>query len=621
MAQTVNYSVNHPQKLKPSLANKAVLAKQNISDIYDPSFQAVVSNANSNQIGGSANRTFTATRIGQTWYDMQTNRSNCNRIVRNSDGTISATWTMSLSGAALPSADRGTGYNYFNGTTWGAEPTIRLESVRCGWPNVGITNTNKEIIISHEATSGTGNIHVMSRATKGTGAWTESTLGYPDVWPRMAIGGNNGQTIHLISQTTGATPGNGPYHGQDGAIAYSRSLDGGVTWDKLRTVIPQIDSSHYLGFGGDNYAIDVRGDVVAILAGGNTVDLVLLKSTDNGNNWVKTIVKPFAIPFFNFTTMTTDINGDTTADTLETNDGNVAVLIDNQNKVHVWYGKMRVINEAPNTTGISYFPGTDGLMYWNESLPAPVMVASALDIDGDGVLNVSEWGTYYSSLTSQPSAGIDATGKIYLSYSSIFEGIADNGTPGSGKSYRHTYLLRSSDGGNTWCGPLDVSSPSQDDYVEAVYGTLPRNIGTDVDYIFQKDASPGHGLSGNPQGSTDPQGGISDIIYSKIPAADFNALPCYSVVGIKENELNKNTFSVFPNPAKTAVNLMFNVEKTSTVNIKIYNVLGEEVAVYNNESISKGSNLNINVANYKKGIYFVNVIMNGTSTTQKLIVE
>ncbi|MDQ3049214.1 MAG: glycoside hydrolase, partial [Bacteroidota bacterium] len=196
------------------------------------------------------NKAFTTATIGTTEYQNQTNSSVCNRIIKSSDGTISATWTM----AQLADwSDRGTGYNYFNGTSWGAAPTVRIENIRTGFTNIGVTASGAEVVVAHEAT----NIHVASRSAKGTGTWSNTALGFPDVWSRLSVGGSNGITLHVISQTTGV--GNPPFMGQDGAIAYSRSLDGGATWDKVRTVIPQIDSSFYLGFGGYAYSIDAKG--------------------------------------------------------------------------------------------------------------------------------------------------------------------------------------------------------------------------------------------------------------------------------------------------------------------------------------------------------------------------
>ena len=75
------------------------------------------------------------TLIGTSTYDLQSNGSVQNRIVVHSDGTISAGWTMSAEYNTTYS-DRGTGYNFFDGTSWGTQPTSRLEASRGGWPSI-----------------------------------------------------------------------------------------------------------------------------------------------------------------------------------------------------------------------------------------------------------------------------------------------------------------------------------------------------------------------------------------------------------------------------------------------------------------------------------------------------
>jgi hypothetical protein len=66
----------------------------------------------------------TETVIGTSTYDLQSNACVQNRILVHDDGTISAGWTMSQQyNTSYP--DRGTGYNFFDGTTWGAQPTDR----------------------------------------------------------------------------------------------------------------------------------------------------------------------------------------------------------------------------------------------------------------------------------------------------------------------------------------------------------------------------------------------------------------------------------------------------------------------------------------------------------------
>ncbi len=625
-----------PPKINPAAAHLAKPYDKN-QMLGGNSFETIVNSLQPNTHQNQA-KSFTQVNVGTTQYQLQTNSSICNRMVKSPDGTISATWTM----AQDPGwADRGTGYNYYNGTAWGALPTVRLESVRTGFTNIGVTSTNQEIVVCHEAPSGGGfgNIHVDSRPTKGTGTWTESALGFSDVWARMSVGGSNGQSIHVISSS-----GNGSgsalitYHGQTGAITYSRSLDGGVTWDKLRTIIPCLDSSHYVGFGGDAYAIDAKGDTIVIVAGGFDVDVVIAKSIDNGNTWTSTVVKRFPIPMYEATTMVTDTNdpvNGTVYDTIESNDASVEVLLDNNGMAHVWYGKMMVLDDVL-ASAMSYFPSTQGLMYWNESMAsnAPVMISAVVDINGDGILNVDfdntaggllGMGTYQVSLTSHPSAGIDASGKLYLAYSGIFEGTNNQGVPvpgaGSsspGKSYRHTYLMRSDDGGGNWCPPIDITDPDIQsgnfDYIEGVYGAMAKDVDGFVHIIVQDDATPGHGVSTatNP----DPQTGPADINYYKVPVED---LACGA--GVHDKSSAFNAINLYPNPANSSVSIKFNVNKTSKTVVKIYNVMGQEVANFDNQAIANGTILTVNLTNYQSGIYFVNTVVDGKSYSQKLIVE
>ncbi|MES2139982.1 MAG: T9SS type A sorting domain-containing protein [Bacteroidota bacterium] len=627
-------SSNHvAPKLKPAIANKAVPYKKQMIDSGAPSFQAAVNSSNAHHQNSVSSRATTSVVIGTTMYDLQTNASVCNRIVLNADSTVAATWTMSHNAAPSSSPDRGTGYNYFDGTAWGTPPAARIETIRCGWPNIGVTATGGEVIVSHEATTGVGNMHVLTRPVKGTGAWKDTALGYPDVWSRMVVGGANGNSIHIISQTTGVD--GLPFHGQDGAIAYSRSLDGGTTWDKYHTVIAAIDSSKYLGFGGDSYAMDAKGDTIAIVAGGFDVDVVLLKSIDNGTTWVKTIVKQFPIALYDDETMTTDVDLDGIIDTIETNDASVAVLLDNKGDAHVWFGRMRVVCDDPGTAtgqGLSYFPGTDGLYYWNETMTTgPGACAFAQDIDDNQQLDVGAWGTYQTSLSSMPSAGIDTAGNIYLAYGSIYEGISDDGTVAGGKSYRHTYLLRSSDNGVTWCGPINVVDPDNDpmyDYTEGVFAAISRRIDDKVHLIYQKDSSPGHALGTS---GTDPQSGNeSEIVYVTLPITDFNAfLPntCDSLfyfpvnVGIKENKENGSSVNLYPNPATNSVNLLFNLSNAEKINVRIYNVVGQELSNFEKELPAGNNSLNINLENYKQGVYFVKSTIKNQVITKKLIVE
>ena len=57
--------------------------------------------------------------IGLTQYDLQSNAAIDDRLV-GSGSSLSAGWTISLETGSFP--DRGTGYNFFDGSFWGISP-------------------------------------------------------------------------------------------------------------------------------------------------------------------------------------------------------------------------------------------------------------------------------------------------------------------------------------------------------------------------------------------------------------------------------------------------------------------------------------------------------------------
>ncbi len=83
-----------------------------------------------------------------------------------------------------------------------------------------------------------------------------------------------------------------------------------------------------------------------------------------------------------------------------------------------------------------------------------------------------------------------------------------------------------------------------------------------------------------------------------------------------------NNLNIFPNPIKKESILVFDIEKSSEVEILLLNVLGQKLAFYKNTYIAGPYNLNINElfkTNLQQGIYFVSVTINGKSETLKLI--
>lgn len=85
-------------------------------------------------------------------------------------------------------------------------------------------------------------------------------------------------------------------------------------------------------------------------------------------------------------------------------------------------------------------------------------------------------------------------------------------------------------------------------------------------------------------------------------------------VGVNELKNNNNSFSIYPNPTNSIVN----IDAKEMTSVSIFNTLGE--MVYTQNKISTNS-LQINTSQWSKGLYTVQVNSNNQSITKKLIVN
>jgi len=93
--------------------------------------------------------------------------------------------------------------------------------------------------------------------------------------------------------------------------------------------------------------------------------------------------------------------------------------------------------------------------------------------------------------------------------------------------------------------------------------------------------------------------------------------------GISGNETNLNSFELnqnYPNPFNPTTSISFNIPKNSHVNLKIYDVLGNEVSNYFNEFMQAGTyNLVFDGSNLSSGIYYYRLTAGDFSSTKKMM--
>ncbi|NCC73060.1 MAG: T9SS type A sorting domain-containing protein [Sphingobacteriia bacterium] len=567
------------------------------------------------------------TEIIETIYDLQTNATVGNRFHIWEDGTMAAVTTRGVETSGWN--DRGTGYNYFDGSTWGPEPTARIESVATGWPSLTTWGENGEMVVAHTSFS-PYILTVYKRENKGTGQWELVEYSGPGspvepTWPRIATTGDNNEIIHLFYSSYNA------YEGQENALLYSRSEDGGVSWFPEDEILPGLGADQYNDIHADSYVLASKNNTVALLYADAFADMFILKSTDHGVTWDKIMIWEHPYPFFDFNSTLMD-------DTLYSVDYSGNLAIDDNGMVHVVWGIGRVARLAvapPSPGSYSYWPYTDGIGYWNESMgqipeaenvhhtmmpeyleSLGMLIGWTQDVNNSGVIFDYEgtaetpFAVYRSlGISTMPTIAINGN-MIALAYASVTETfVTADGT----LNYKHIWARFSYDLGETWGNFADLQTGNIfHQFDECIYPILAHNTTSDGVFhlIYNADNYPGLFLD------DEHEAVINRIIHNKM---DFT-------IGINE-PINAENQSLtvsqsYPNPSAGITDIMIEVTKTSNITLELFNLTGQKVFALPARTLSPGAhNVRLDVSSLTSGVDFYTV-SNGTETvTHKLIVR
>jgi Secretion system C-terminal sorting domain len=599
-----------------------------------------------NNNAGVSRSASVTTVLGVTKYDLQTNGAIGNRASRNADGTGHANYTFATDPQPSP-LTRGTGYNYYNGTTWSAAPTARIEPFRTGWGDYAVLANGKELVVSHYSSG----MALASRPVKGTGPWTTIKLdsnngagltGVNFVWARMAA---SGQTVHIICNTKGTqTTNTAPVvNGVKSWLAYYRSTDGGVTFSKQ--AMPTLDSLNYRGgeIGGDNYSIDCKGDTVAVVVAASGHDVQLAKSTDGGLTWTKTVIVQVSA-IIDGDVVPILPNGDTAI--VIASDNSCNVLIDKNNKVHVFWGILRMTDQIPNDGSVNLFTSPSGIAHWTEGQPfgtadAGSIIADVKDLNGDTTINLVTRATLaktvgrtgFAGLVSHPYSGYDGANNIYVSYDGLVEDTTyldagDPLNPNLERMMKHVYLIKGKvnpSNPNQWCftnsdSALDIVDPTLFGNVEGIFACMSRrNNATDILVQWQEDNAAGTSLS-NATAHPAPNNNGSATIQIKTDFIGLNSFGNSSVcepLSIQNGGLKiEDLVRLYPNPSNGQLNLKVK-PAAKNVSVEIVNLVGQSVYA---SKVAVGLN-KINVTALNPGVYFANITVDGVKTSQKLVIE
>lgn len=172
-------------------------------------------------------------------------------------------------------------------------------------------------------------------------------------------------------------------------------------------------------------------------------------------------------------------------------------------------------------------------------------------------------------------------------------------------------------------------------------GNYPYNSDAII-YLKQGNVFKGFGISNTVQQYSIPQvpnGTYDAVVYRvgyehsnrqiNVTGANLDTVNFYldtntTVIGIQnissqspeKFELSQN----YPNPFNPSTKIKFSLTKTSFAEMKIYNILGQQVAVLVNESLKPGIyEVSFNASVFPSGVYFYRLVTNDFTETKKMV--
>ncbi|MBC8041830.1 MAG: T9SS type A sorting domain-containing protein, partial [Rhizobacter sp.] len=260
-----------------------------------------------------------------------------------------------------------------------------------------------------------------------------------------------------------------------------------------------------------------------------------------------------------------------------------------------------VFGAAKFTSGI-YAEQQASIYHWSAAnglkkmIDAPAMQA-AFASSFSGALNKPQTNTFP---IDYPSVGTSDDGTVFVAFQA-----ASSRLSAAGFNYFNVYLIRSTDGGLSWSSPVALeTAPEHDFRYPSVSKFNPVSAARQVAIVYQSDG--------------EPASSVMDAAPVSHAELRFRA--------VQQNELTLSTpqppsgtpmgFALsqnYPNPFNPNTIVSYRLSAVSQVSLKVFDVLGREVATLVDAEQAVGSyRVSFNAAGLSSGVYFYRLRAGGS---------
>jgi len=559
---------------------------------------ATASTIEKNGFVQSTESTFNGTPTGLTgFYDYQCNGGAVKYIAVNptDPNKIHVTYMLSTD-SANANATRRVGYAFSSdgGATWNSIASV--SGIREGFPSLTILNTGSEhlgVVACHNQPTGQ---RLFSRAYIDGSEGGLSFTGFaPDDDPGTTLGGNiiwpyitakpDGSKMYMMSSFSGG-PETVHMVEFDAALGQFGTYGPALVTEDGDTLDPG---------GRYNVVVSPSGNKVTMyhLGGPDENYISFSESTDGGATFPA---------FKRLTKLTPSGPG-------------IGLITTQTDSIAPWIGcdavysgeNLAFVFSTGRYVGQGYQFRGQGIWFWSQATGFVNVVDTnkiqAIFPGWEGYIRPNGAAQQVNHFPiDYPSIGVTPNGDLHC----VFV-VARPDTSAQGRNFYTVAYTKSTDGGASWSNPVLLEdNPTQDFRYPSIAESNPDN--NFVDIVYQQDPVPG-----------------SSAFRDNAPISRAQLLfRRLSMLSSRDNRnIRVETYRLeqnYPNPFNPTTNITYVLPKTENVSLKVYDVLGREVATLVNEVKPAGAyTVPFNASNLASGVYFYKLQAGSFVQTKKMM--